>query len=565
MSYALRYYQQEAVDAVWASLYAKRGNPLIDLPTGAGKSLVVADVCKTVVEKWTGQCVVLAHRKELLVQNTAKIQSLTLTPVGIYSAGLNKRNTDRPILVAGIQSIFNKAAEIGRRHVVVIDEAHLLGKTDGTMYRTFLDELGAINPGLVVIGLTATPYRLDSGALWGDGELFSHVAYRGDIRKMIAEGFLCDLINEPSQTAYDTSHLHIRGGEFVQREVEDLYANQDLLDNAVKELVNFSADRNSIIVFCTGVAHAEQVTERIAMLTGQRVDCVHGETPKLMRAASLEAFTRGVVRWLVNVDVLTTGFDAQRIDCVAIMRCTMSAGLFCQMVGRGLRTHPVKRNCLILDFGGNLDRHGPIDAIDFGKRQSKSGGDSQAPTKHCPGCGLKQPAGTRNCECGFRFPEPEVSHNDQADTHSRVLSEPEIFTVEGIHYSRHTGKSGKLDTLRVDYHCVRDEDGADFEERISEWVCTEHPLGWAKNKADQWWAKRSLSAPPCSIDAALSLAERGALADTRRLKVQRRGKLWDILGYDFGEKPETWLRVADVPQHQNGWEEFADETGSLPF
>ena len=325
----LRDYQADACDAAFESLKSGRGNPLIDLPTGAGKSLVLAELARRAVTDYAGRVVILAHRKELLSQNAAKLSALCSIRAGMYSAGLKSRDIEQEIIVGGIQSIYSKAAELGRRHLVIIDEAHLTPKSDDGMYRTFLADLAKYNPRLKVIGLTATPYRLDSGRLWGKDELFSHVCYRGDIRAMIDQGYLCKLVNKNSTTNYDTSGLHIRGGEFVRREVEDLFANQSLAVKACEELVAKAEGRKSVLVFCSGVEHAANVQEILAKLTGERVDCVTGETPPLERAATLDQFSQGAFRFCVNVDVLTTGFDSPRIDCVAIMRATQSAGLFC--------------------------------------------------------------------------------------------------------------------------------------------------------------------------------------------------------------------------------------------
>lgn len=539
----LRWYQTEACDSAWESLINHRGNPLIDLPTGSGKSWVLAEIARKAVEQFSGRVVVLAHRKELLKQNAEKIAQLCNVPTGFYSASLKSRDVDEPIIVAGIQSVYSKASELGRRHLVIIDEAHLTPKSDDGMFRQFLSELGTYNPKLKVVGLTATPYRLDSGRLWGKSELFSHLCYRADIRKLIDEGYLCNLVNKPSSVVYDTSGLHTRLGEFVRREMEDLFSDQALAVEACRELISKSDGRQSVLVFCSGVNHAEIVTEILSEMTGERVDCVTGDTPSLLREASLADFSAGKFRFCVNVDVLTTGFDSPRIDCVAIMRATQSAGLFCQMVGRGLRTHESKQDALIVDFGGNLRRHGPIDSIDFGASKAKEAGAGEAPKKTCPGCGEVVAAGARACECGFEFQFKKADHETQADDESQILSEPETFEVSEWLFSRHFKKNAPdaPNTLRVTYFTP-----GDLGTAIEEWVCLNHE-GFAYTKARKWWSEHTdenlddiMEMIGCDgVGAALEVEQRGYMKMPVSITAVRQGRFWRIVSRVGGElKPK---------------------------
>lgn len=552
----LRQYQQEAHDAFWASLLGGKGHPLIDMPTGSGKSPTMAAIARTAVEKYAGQVVIVAHRKELLRQTADKLQAMCPTiPVGIYSAGLKSRQTEQPILVCGIQSVYERAHELSRRHLCLIDEAHLIPFSDGTMYRQFLSELEAYNPKLKLGGLTATPWRLDGGQLWGKKELFSHVAYRADIRQLISDGYLSNLVSQPSSTQYDTSGLHIRGGEFITREMVDLFADAALARDACLELIAATSDRKSILVFCAGVSHAEVVQEILESATGERVDLVTGETQALLRASSLEDFNQGLFRFLVSIDVLTTGFDSPRIDCVALMRSTASSGLYCQMVGRGLRIFPGKADCVVLDFGNNIRRHGPIDAVGFGSKPSGDG-TGEAPEKTCPGCDSAVAAGLRTCECGFRFPAPQPKHDAEADLDTPILSQPEMFVVNETFYALNKGKEGKKDTLRVHYDCHRDgEDGNLATETINEWVCIEHPFGYAKTKAKEWWKKFSAFNMPDTIAEALELINRGGLADCRAIEARRDGRWWRVLRHVVGDKPDELTPI----------EEWEEEDSEVPF
>lgn len=457
-----RWYQSEAVDAVWQHMRASIGAPLIVLPTGAGKSLVIAMLAQQ-ARKWDGRTLVLAHRKELLRQNAAKIQALLPDEqIGIYSAGLNQRDTDADIICAGIQSAYNKASEFGRRELVIIDEAHLIPPDGDGMYQQFLRELQFICPNVRPIGLTATPYRCSSGPLAGKGRMFERICYEVQTGQLINEGFLCPLTNKPAKHQTDTSAIKVRGGEFVTSSMASVFGQVSEVEAACQEIVLQTQSRKSILVFCSGVEHAEQVADILQRFTSQECGTVTGETGPLEREATLRRFSSGELRWLTNCDVLTTGFDNPRIDCVAVLRATMSPGLFAQIVGRGLRLHPAKSNCLVLDFGGNIERHGPLDDPNYGRADFRSTGGSAEERngrgKLCPNCENDVPAAARECpECGFLFPEPKPSHGTEADDENALLNaEPQVYTVQSVRALEHEKKNNPdaPTTLRVIYTVV---------------------------------------------------------------------------------------------------------------
>lgn len=554
----LRWYQREAVDAAWRYLCTQAGNPVIVLPTGAGKSLCIADICRSAVSRYQGKVIILAHRKELLQQNAEKLAAIASDlDVGINSAGLKRRQYDHDVIFAGIQSVYKDAEAFGQRNLVLIDEVHLVPANDEGMYRKFLSDLRRCNPTLRMIGLTATPYRTDSGALCREDALFQKICYDAPIQRLIADGFLCPVTNQSSATEFDTQRLAVVRGEFSSGDMQLLFGETGKVKIAVSEIVAKAADRKSVLLFCSGVQHAELVAEELAKQTGEQVGIVTGDTFPMIRANYLEAFRTQRLRWLVNVDVLTTGFDAPCVDCIAILRATMSPGLFAQICGRGLRLHASKQNCLLLDFGENIKRHGPIDAIDFGKQSSRGDGTGDGPTKTCPNCAEVIAAGRRVCECGFRFPEPKMArHEETADSSSEVLAVPERWAVVGINMARHIKKKddGKPNTLRIDYIVVPwDTPGGNLaEQTICEWVCVEHE-GFARQKAKAWWQQRSMAPLPDDIDAAIELWRRGALASTVSITTKREGRWHRIIDATLDEIPTDWADAL----------EFAEE--DVPF
>lgn len=1011
-----RWYQQESVDATWDYLINDpSGSPVIVLPTGAGKSLCVAMLARDVLERFNRRVLIVAHRKELLTQNAEKVRALLPgKDIGIYSAGLNERDTEHDIICCGIQSVHKRAHEFGERKLVIVDECHLIPSDGEGMYRTFINDLRTINEGIRFVGLTATPFRTGEGRLTGKSQLFQKIVYSAPLTRLIDEGFLSQVTNQPATATVDTSKLHIRAGEFIASEVESLFNSNAHVEAACQELVALSADRKSILVFCSGVNHAEHVKKIIEELTGDEVGIVTGQSGALERAATLRRFKERDLRWTVNVDVLcldekteiltdrgwcgideispdhliaawetdnsivftppktivrrnrsksekmvslktngvdirvtsnhrmvyqknkgtqfkswditsaenlvgkavclpccgnavpidvapfieavpkktraarvrslayvirkrsgssfedsataaarqidekagmvfskpseltmnecwligfwlgdgtksngrlslsqsevygdivkkvdaalkeaginhhrqryaparktknhsirwtlsrgtgghgqkvdgyyrlepyfektgtplfwglsreqllslldglwqadglhhaknplkiiaatskalfdllqaicvcrgiksniskcsaprksnhkqqwkfswsvkretvhvyknrfeleseyvnervwcvtsstgklitrrngkaavvgnTTGFDAPNIDCVAVLRATLSPGLFAQMVGRALRTHPSKTDALILDFGENLKRHGPIDSPTFGMESQKSGtGTGEAVVKICPACRADVFAGSRECECGFVFPpRDDGRHDGKSDQETALLAsqmKPSdwyvVSCIWGLHRKRQAGDEAPP-TLRISYTCQPNEvhpdtqivpmdrhssecsstkgiaklrpdtphyaelrchdcggfikwlskssecfQGGDLStEIISEWVCLQHE-GFARTKAIGWWLQHSKAPVPSTIAEAVSLLNRGAAAMPTHIRAKREGKFWKILSQTIDELPDEWEDEPEKTFDTEPIDEFDRETDEVPF
>jgi len=543
----LRAYQQAAVEAVYEHLRTRDDNPAVVLPTAAGKSWLIAQLVKDTVLTWHGRVLVLAHVKELLEQNAEKIRRLCPeVPIGIYSAGLNRRETDKAAIVAGIQSVYKRACELDAFDLVIVDECHLIPPEGEGMYRQFLAEAKVVNPHLRVIGLTATPFRLASGPICTPDGILNHICYEVGVRELIRDGYLCPLVTKAGINKADFERLHVRGGEFVADEVEDLMDDDRLVAAACGEIVAYTADRQTVLIFASGVRHAEHVQRVLQDRHGVECGLVTGETPAAERAELLARFRgetsagllpRTPLKYLVNVNVLTTGFDAPNIDCVAILRPTMSPGLYYQMVGRAFRLHPGKQNALVLDFGGNALRHGPVDQLKVPDAPARGTGD--APAKECPECLSVIAAGYARCpECGYEFPPPERHKHDARASTAGVLSGQVTDTeyeVLDVRYSVHTKRDAPPDapkTMRVDYFIGK------FTS-VSEWVCFEH-TGYARWKAEKWWQRRSPDPVPDTAERAVEIAESGGVAWTEKIVVRSTaGEKYDrIVGYTLAPKPE---------------------------
>lgn len=543
----LRPYQQEAVAAVYDYLRRRNDNPCVVIPTAGGKTPVMASICRDAVERWDGRVLILAHVKELLEQAVDKLH--TMAPdlwmkIGVYSAGLKSRDRDHPIIVAGIQSVYRRAAELDSFDLILIDEAHMLPPEGEGMYRTFLAEAKSINPNVRLVGLTATPYRMSTGTICGVENLLNEVCYEVGVRELIVQGYLCPLRSKAGRQKADTSGLHLRGGEFIAGEVEALMDDDGLVRSACHEIVEHTHDRHSVLIFAAGVKHAQHVQR---VLAGHNQECgfVCGETLPFERAHTLSRFRDGELKYLVNVNVLTTGFDAPSVDCVALLRPTNSPGLYYQMVGRGFRLHPGKQDCLVLDFGGNILRHGPVDALQITDKES---GNGEAPAKECPNCHAVIHAAYATCpECGHEFPLPERERHDRQASTEGILS-GQVTTTEheviDVVYRVHLKRGADDDhprTMRVDYY-------ADLNTFFSEWVCFEH-TGYARGKAEKWWRERSEEPTPESAEDAVAVAQAGGLCETLAVTVRHvAGEKYDrIIGCRLGNRPAPLAEPEYMP------------------
>ncbi len=559
MGLELRKYQRDAIDSIYKYFEdGGTGNPIVVAPTGSGKSILIAKFTQEILAKWPDQRIlIVAHRKELLQQNCNKLLALwPEAPVGLYSAGLRQKKLNRKITIAGIQSIFRHARELGWIDLVIIDEAHLTPPDGDGQYQRLLNGLLETNKNVKIVGLTATPFRLKTGYLVDDGGFFTDICFDIRMTDLIEQGYLSPLISKMPTTQADLSGVAVRGGEYVAGELEAAMDLEDLTRRAIDEMQRLGGDRRSWLIFCSGVDHANHVA-RALRARGLTAEAVTGESENLFRATHIEAFKTGTLQCLVGADIFTTGFDAPNIDMLVLLRATKSVGLYCQMVGRASRLSPEtgKQNALILDFAQNIERHGPVDAVKIVRRPGGGGKDSNevqtAPVKICPSC--REPVLIREmvCKtCGYEFPQ-EKKHETTASerpilsTHVR----PSVFSVENVRYARHE-KAGKPCSLRVFYDCEAEGGGNLNSRTVSEWVCFEH-MGFAFTKAVQWWKNhhQSHKTPelidvPRTVNEALQRVDE--LRPVSKIYVSKDGNFDRILSVAFATQEEARKKEADM-------------------
>lgn len=357
--YELRDYQKQAVQSTIEYFRKKREPALIVLPTGAGKSLVIAELARIA----RGRVLVLAHVKELVEQNYEKYKSYGLS-AGIFSASLGKKDWDEKAIFGSVQSVARALDEFFNDFsLLVIDECHRVAEEGATQYQDVVSKLLARNPELCILGLTATPYRLGLGWIYEysrNGEqktdkkrFFKECVYELPLAYMIKNRFLTTPVKiDIPVTCYDFSELTDRDRPFTNAEVEEILKSQKRLTPfIIKNIIDITDryKRQGVMIFSSSVKHAEEI---MTYLPQDDSRIVLGDTDIFDRNQIVEDFKKRKFKYLVNVSVLTTGFDAPHVDVIAILRPTESNSLYQQIVGRGLRLSEDKKDCYILDYTG---------------------------------------------------------------------------------------------------------------------------------------------------------------------------------------------------------------------
>lgn len=535
-----RWYQVEAEQSIFDYFdNGNRGNPVVAMPTGTGKSVVIANFLRRVYRYYPRQRIMmLTHVKELIEQNAAKVMQVWPTaPLGIYSAGLNRKDLMLPLTFGGVASVKNVIRQFGHIDLLLIDECHLLNPNDDTMYQFIIAELLAINPWLKVIGFTATPFRMKQGMIT-EGGIFTDICY--DIthyeafNRLIAEGYLSPLIPKRTNIEIDTSNVGMSGGDFNQKALNAATDRDEITWAACKEMVELGQNRASWLTFASSVENAEHIAAMLQSF-GINAAASHSKLPAKEADARRDAFKRGELRALVNMGKYTTGFDHPPIDLIGMLRATLSPGLWVQMLGRGTRPFdgdrffPRKQNCLVLDFAGNTRRLGPINDPVIPRKPGQGGGD--APVRICEVCGAYNHAKVRFCcNCGneFHFQTKIVRHAGTEELLKSDLPVVEFYPVQRVLYNLHekrdriTGDLLSPPSIKVSYICgVR---------MFNEWICLEHGK-MAGKKARDWWRQRMGTEPPATTYEALQQVQ--GLRVPSRIRVHVNKSFPEVLGYEF--------------------------------
>ena len=398
----------------------KHGNSLGVAPTGSGKTLMIA----WLLEKIGGQQLVLQHREELVNQNRAKFSRIVPgRPTSVYGGGVKDASGDTIFGMVQTLGRNGAAAALPRLDALVVDESH---HAIADTYRRVVDAAREKNPDCLIAGFTATPARGDKKGL---RPIFDNVCEQITLRSLVEMGFLVPpktYIASLPGLAEELKKVTKRGGEYDMDEIDTLMNTRANNKAVVREWENLASDRKTI-VFCSTIKHAREVCSEF-ISHGVNADCVFGDTPN--RAEILSRLDKGDLQVLINVAVLTEGYDSQPVSCIVLLRPCSYQSTMMQMIGRGLRTvdpeeYPgiIKNDCLVLDFGESLKAHGNLEQaprLDDAETQD-------APVKNCPDCESEIPVSCRECPiCGYAFPPPGENANEE-DAADVVLTEVDVM------------------------------------------------------------------------------------------------------------------------------------------
>jgi len=510
----LRYYQREATDAATTAL-AGGHHPVLQLATGTGKSLIIAALAEHYRQRdlpvW-----VLTHVQQLVEQNAATYERYSGATCGIVCAGLKRKDRFEPVTFATIQSIQGVQVEMRPPALIIIDEAHRVPHNRGerSQYETVLLRY----PLASRVAMTATPWRMDNGVIHGDGDQFwfDQLAYSYTVPRAVEDGYLCPLVGVETAVQLDLDGARKANGDYVMADVSQ---REDVvwLRAMARSLPALTQTRKHLAVYCPTIEAAELAAEVIAAETGWTTDVMAGSITRDERKDSLARFKSGETRVLCSVDMITTGFDFPPLDCIVCLRPTLSSSLWVQIQGRGTRLADGKKNCLILDFVGNLQRLGGVDMYEtFYKEETKE------PVEAIPAKERALRERQRVVGAHTLIPiDPMTGDIVRDGATIRVAVESTssvpIFTRRNPAYK----------ILLVNYNCVAD-DGVKL--RAANFINTEVP----NRQTLDFFAVRELAVNLPAPAADLTWQMKGARMPTTLL-VRRAGKYWNVVAEEFGE------------------------------
>lgn len=545
MAHKLRHYQEAAVDAVFDYWDSEDGNPLIEMATGTGKSLSLAELFKRMITNWPDMRVVCTvHVVEIVKANYMEMLGhMPFAPAGVYASSLGMRNTRAQILFTQLQSVWDKAAQIGWVDVLAIDECHLVPTNDAAMYRKFIAALLAINPDMKIVSLSATPWRLDSGRIdEGDDRIADKTVFTYGIREGLDDGYLTPITSKPTETVQDTSMVPMSRGDLAKGALQKAVDKDWLNKQIIEEVMDTEGHRKCAAFFCSGVEHATHMRDMIRD-AGKTCEVLHGGTPPGERDRIIEGLKSGALWGATNDNILSTGTNIKRLDLLVDCARTKSTSRFAQRGGRLTRViYPhgydpesdsadgrkaaiaggPKPNARYMDFAGNISEHGPLDMLVPHKPKK---GEGEAPIKICPpdlgGCSEQLHASVRKCWCcGYEFPIDDTPKLQERSTDAPILSNsrPEPRTVRTRAFRYHEGKGGKPPSVKVTYMCGLTA--------INEWLCPEHG-GYAGDKAGRYWRAHG-GADPAPGSVLAWLERQSELCATREVMIRPDGKYWKV-------------------------------------
>jgi DNA repair protein RadD len=554
----LRYYQRDAIDSLhhWFANRPAEDHALIVLPTAAGKTIIFSHFIKEILAKDpTARFLVMAHRKELVEQAETKLKTVWPdAPVGVLAAGMKRFEIDSQILIASRDTLASpkRLDAVGSFDYMIIDEAHNVPPSSHTRYKKIITTLSDRNP-MKVMGCTATPYRMGQGYIYGNRKdhFFKGLAYSVSIPELIRNGFLCRLsayaVNEDAIIDAGAVALKFKNGDFKESELEKIAMVDDTILQVINDWIDnaYTKGRTATVFFCVSVLHAEKMTQCLKTY-GIEAECVTGETPKDKREDVLKRFNAGSIHAICNVGVLTEGWDAPRADCVALLRPTQSVGLFVQMCGRGMRLHEEKDNCLLLDYGENVARHGCLDEI-----QPDQSAPARYHPKICSNCSaINLPSAKKCIECGQEFEGSKKFEELQTKKEKEVAKRTKAERQAVLSDEREKAKPRYKPVTDIYATVTKSQNGSEYCQVIftvkNEFFPKKMPLMFGHPKAHhmavrKWKKIAEKWGSPKQPWMAAELINSGAFENIAEIVLQKQGKYENVIGIRTKQNEEILL------------------------
>jgi DNA repair protein RadD len=452
MTIELRPYQEDFLNLI-PGILERRPRALIQAPTGAGKTVMAAELIKHYMGRYPDLYIgLVVHRLELVNQNRDKLLKVWpegLLHVGTACASLGKVEVAKHVTVGSVQTMDRRRFP-APFDLLIIDEAHHVPAVeDGGLYHDLINGHAERNPALRVLGVTATPFRLGHGYIFGDKcqpgktNFFPSLDFKITLDQLIGAGYLVPWRGkQAARLSLALDDVKIVGGEYNLGQLGDVMSKELHVKTAVETYETYGEGRESVLVFAVTIDHALRLAEAFRA-AGHTAAAIHSEMPMAERTGLLEAFERDELRFLINVGILTEGWDSPKVDCVIMCRPTMSPGLFVQMLGRGTRPREGKEDVLILDLADNFHHHGnpsaPLVVVGRGDQDEVV----EPPYKVCPACQTVILRSLRVCpECCHKFEPEEREEARIAPEMTEVRLRDDQYVVKGFVVEPHTSRKG---------------------------------------------------------------------------------------------------------------------------
>lgn len=495
-----REYQDRAAKATFDDMLLGY-TPVFATPTGTGKSVIICKIVDLFLSKYPKKDVlILTDDSTIVMQDANKLRIFFgYEFVSVYCAELLEKEIGK-ITVASIQSVKDKWEFFENIGLVVIDECHRVNSNDVGTYRKFLSKLDCL-----LCGATASPYRTGQGYIYkkypGINNLFDKLSIDltkfDEYNKLIDAGYIVPIIATETDYTMDTSDIEIIGGDFDTSSKANKFDREDITKLICDDIIKRAGKKHKKwLTYGIDIQHCEHIAEYFNSV-GVKAAAVHSKAQR-SKLDYIADFRKGEYKTLVSVDMLTTGLDIPEVDLIAIINSSMSAIYLTQVAGRGGRPAPWinKTHCLLLDYGGNIDRHGPLNDIQIkepdGKRRNKKT-LPMANLRKCPECCAKNSIRSPKCiACDYEFPKThKLKHQafggsilKKTNTSNVEVPKDKFrkwFVVDDVVYSQHQ-KQGSPTSLKVQYVC------GDLN-RFYQWIAIDKS-GYAGMLAQKWVENR---------------------------------------------------------------------------